>query len=106
MFLKNICMGDIEMLYYDRIQVFEVNKTSASKECIICHHWYFLNKRFKFQPNVCNGFHDVLMMSMDLNNIAILNIRGVDYRHVTNGIRKCEIVNLLQNADLVKKVDH
>ena len=48
-------------------------------------------------------FHDVLMMSMDLNNIAIINIRGVDYRHVTNGISKSEIVNLLQNADLSEK---
>ena len=27
----------------------DVNKTSASKECGICHYWYFLNKGFKFQ---------------------------------------------------------
>ena len=39
------------MLYYDRIDVFEgidVNKTSASKECIICGYFYFLDKQFKF----------------------------------------------------------
>ena len=41
------------MLYYDRI---DVNKTSESKECDICHYWYFLNKGFNFEPNVCNGF--------------------------------------------------
>ena len=32
------------MLYYDRIEVSEgidVNKTSASKECDVCHCWYF-----------------------------------------------------------------
>ena len=32
------------MLYFDRIGVSEeidVNKTSASKECDICHYWYF-----------------------------------------------------------------
>ena len=32
------------MLYFDRINVSEgidVNKTSASKECDICHCWYF-----------------------------------------------------------------
>ena len=42
------------MLNYDRIDVSEgvdVNKTSASKECDICHYWYFLNYSFKFQPN-------------------------------------------------------
>ena len=45
------------MLYYHRIDGSEgiyINKTSASKECDICHCWYFLNKRFKFQPHVCN----------------------------------------------------
>ena len=44
------------MLYFDRIYVFEgtdVNNTSASKDCDICHYWYFLNKSFKFPPNVC-----------------------------------------------------
>ena len=38
------------MLYYERIDVSEgidVNKTSASKECDICHIWYFLNYSFK-----------------------------------------------------------
>ena len=54
------------MLYFDRIKVSEgndVNKTSASKEYSICHYWYFLKYSFKFQPNVCNRCHDLLMMS-------------------------------------------
>ena len=32
------------MIYYDRTEVSEgidVNKTSASKECDVCHYWYF-----------------------------------------------------------------
>ena len=62
------------MVYYDRIDVFEdvnVNKISASKECNICHYWYFMTTGFTFQPNVCNEYHDALMMSMNLSNIAI-----------------------------------
>ena len=62
------------VLYFDRIDVSEgidVNKASASKECDICHYWYFLNYSFKFQPNVCDRCHDLLMMSMNLGNIAI-----------------------------------
>ena len=50
------------MLYYDRTDIFkgvEINKTSASKECDICHYWYFLDKGFQFQRYVCNGCHDV-----------------------------------------------
>ena len=50
------------MLYYDRIDVSEgidVNKTSKSKESDICHYWHFLNKGYKFQPNVCNRCRDL-----------------------------------------------
>ena len=39
------------MLQFDRIEVSEgtdVNKTSASKECNVCHFWYFLNFSFTF----------------------------------------------------------
>ena len=54
------------MLYHDRTDVFEsiaVNKTSISKEYIICHYWYFLEKGFKFQSSVCNGCHVLLFCS-------------------------------------------
>ena len=64
------------MLHYDRNDVSEgidSNKTSASKECCKCHYGYFLNKGLKFQLYVCNGCHDILMMSVNLNEIAVLN---------------------------------
>ena len=66
------------MLFFDGIDVSEgidVKKTNALKECDICHHWYFLNKGFMFQPNVCNRCHDLLTMPMNLCNIATLNIK-------------------------------
>ena len=31
-------MNNIKMLYFDGI---DVNKTSKSQECDICHYWYF-----------------------------------------------------------------
>ena len=34
------------MFQYDRIDITEgidINKTGASKECMICHYWYFKN---------------------------------------------------------------
>ena len=68
------------MLYYNRTDVFKgivVNNTSRSEICIICHSWCFLSKRFMFKPNVCNGCHDIIMMSINNNSIAILNINGV-----------------------------
>ena len=78
MFL-NVCI--LQILYFDRLDVSEeidVNKTSASKECDIYHHWYFLNKGFKFQRNFYNRCHYLSMMSMNLSTIAILNIKGPD----------------------------
>ena len=66
----------------------DVNKTSSSKECNICHFWYFLGEGFKFQPDACNGFHDVLMMSMKLRDIAILHIRRANYRCIISKISK------------------
>ena len=94
------------MLYFKRIDVSEgidVNKTSALKECDICHYWYFLNNSFKFQPNVCNRCHDLLMWSTNLSDIAILNIKGSDSRCLIGLISKNEAINLMQNADLTEK---
>ena len=43
------------MLEYERIDISEgidVNKTSSSKECGICHFWYFKDIGFKYDPYV------------------------------------------------------
>ena len=53
--------------------------------------------------HVCNGCHDVLMMSMNLSDIAILNINSADYLCSIKGIIKSEVLNLLQKADLNKQ---
>ena len=69
---------NIKMLYYDKINFSEridANKTSASKGCNVCHYCNFLNYSFKFQPNVCSRCFDLLVMSINLSNIAILNIQ-------------------------------
>ena len=56
------------MLYYDRIDIFEGN--NVNQECGIFHYWYY-SDFFKFQPDVCNRCHNVLLMSIDLSNIVI-----------------------------------
>ena len=43
------------------------------------------------------------MMSMNLNNIAILNIKGSDYCCINNGMSKNEAINVMQITDLTKK---
>ena len=94
------------MLYFDKIDLSEgidVNKTSTSKECVICHYWYFLNYSFKFQLYVCNRCYDLIMMSANLGDIVILNIKCSDYHCMISLISKNEAIKLLQNADLTEK---
>ena len=86
------------MVYYDRVDVSEgndVNKTSASKECDVCHYWYFLNYSFKFQPNICNRCHSLLTMYVNFSNIDILNNKDSDYCCIISLINKNEAINLL-----------
>ena len=94
------------MIYYERIDVSEgidVNTTRESKNCDICHYWYFLSEAFKFQLNSCNGCPDLLKVSMKLSDIAILNIKGSEYCCIIGGISKNAAINLMQNTDLTKK---
>ena len=82
------------MLYYnenDASQGIDMIKANTSKECDICHCWYFFKKGFKFKPHVCNS------------NIYILNIKNGDYRRIITGISKSEGIKLLQNIDLTEK---
>ena len=71
------------MLEYDRIDISEgidVNKTSLSKECDICHYWYFKDIGFKHEPYLCNGCHDLMQKAMSFNNVAIVYVKESAYR--------------------------
>ena len=71
------------MLHYDRIDVSEgidANKTSASKRVWCLSLLVYLKLYLiRFQPKVCNRCHNLLMMSVNLSDIAILNIKCSDY---------------------------
>ena len=70
------------MLYYDGIDISEgtdLAKSNNSKECIICLYFFF-NHGFNFQDYVCNGCYDLAMLSVNINDIAIITDKNVDYR--------------------------
>ena len=56
-----------------------------------------------FKPNVCNRRHDLLMMSINLSDIAILNIKGSNHYCIMSLISKNETINLIQNSNLTEK---
>ena len=66
------------MLQYEKIDVsegIETSKTSASKECMLFHYWYFKNVGFKFEAHICNKCHNILMTAYELKKTAILNVK-------------------------------
>ena len=55
----------------------DVNKTSPSKECELCHYWFFKDIGFKFEEHVCNKCHDLLTIAYSLKHIKETHDRGV-----------------------------
>ena len=94
------------MLEYDRIDISEgidVNKTNASKECDICHYWYFKDIGFKYEKYFCNGCHDLMQKAMSFDNVAILYIKGSAYRIHFRCISKDDAINIMNGSNLDDK---
>ena len=71
------------MLEYDRIDISEgidVDETNKSKECTLCHYWYFLDKNFTHGPYLCDGCYNIMQKSIDFKYIAIVHIKKNSYR--------------------------
>ena len=103
-YLEN-CMN-YKMLQYERIDVSEgtdLNKSDKSKECIICHYWYFKDIGYKYQTHVCNGCHGLSMVVYDINDFVILNIKGIDYRCYVFNMSKNDAINWLNSSMLDNK---
>ena len=85
------------MLQYEKIDVSEgidINKTSASMKCMLCHYWHFKDFGFKFEPHVCNKCHDCLWVK----SIAIFNANGLNFKCILWGISRDETVNRQNNS--------
>ena len=94
------------MLEYDRIDISEgidVNKTNASKECDICHYWYFKDIGFKYEPYLCNGCHDLTQKAMSFNDVAIVYVKGSAYRIHFWYMSKNDAISIMNNSNLVDK---
>ena len=64
---------------------------------------YFIEEGYKYQSEVYKGCHDISMMAFDLENIAILNIKGFDYRCVIWNTSKGDAINRLNKCKLNDK---
>ena len=94
------------MLEYNRIDVsqgIDVNNTNLSKECDICHYCYFKDISFKYEPYLCNGYHDLMQKAMSFNNVAIVYVKGSAYRIHFWYIGKDDAINIMNGSNLADK---
>ena len=95
------------MLEQDRIDISEgtdVNKTNLSKECDICHYWYFEDIGFKYEKYLYNGCHDLMQKAMSFSNVAIVYVKGSAYKINFCYMSKDDAINIMKNSNLVDKM--
>ena len=95
------------MLKYDRIDISEgtdVNRTDRSKECMLCHYWYFLNKNLSYGPYLSDGCYNIMQKSVNFKNIAIVPIRKSAYRIYFPYMSKHEAKKSMINCNLIDKM--
>ena len=95
------------MLEYDRIDISEgidINKTNASKECKICHYWYFKDIGFNYEPYFCNGCHGLMEKAICFNDVAIVYDKGNAYRIHFWYMSKNDEISMINNSNLIDKI--
>ena len=94
------------MLEYDRIDISEgtdVNKTSPSKECDICHYLYFKDIGYKYELYLCNGCHDLMQKAIRYNDVVIIYVKGSAFRIHFWYMSKDDAITIMNNSNLVDK---
>ena len=58
-----------------------------------------------YEPYLCNGCHDVMLMQIAtiFTDVAIVSIKGSDYRIYFWYMSKDDVINIMNNSNLNKK---
>ena len=73
------------------------------KKCMLCHHWDFLNKNFRYRSYLCDGCNNMVQKSNDLKNIAIAHVRISAYGIYFKYMSRHEAKKLITNSNLIDK---
>ena len=60
---------------------------------MICHYW-FSNHEFKFKDSLCNSYHDLIILGVNISDNAIITVKNVNYGCIIHNISKSEAINL------------
>ena len=89
------------MLFYNRTDIskgIDPPKSNSSKECMVSQYWFLImGSNVKI---LCNGCHNLAILYLNINNITIITVKGVDYRCTIHDISKSEAIHLLESSVL------
>ena len=92
------------MLVYEKIDISDginVDMSDRSKECMLCHYWYFLDKSYR--PYLYDGCYNMIQKCNKLKNIAIVYIKEHVYGICFLYMSKREAKKLITNSNLINK---
>ena len=78
-----------------------MKKTNESKECKICHYWYFKDIGSKYAPCLCNGCHGLMQKAISFHDVAIVYAKGSAYRIHFCYISKDDAISIMNNFNLI-----
>ena len=66
-------------------------------------YWFFKDISFKNEPYLCNGYHDFMQKAINFNDVAIVSVKGSDYRIYFWYMSKDDAINIMENSNLNEK---
>ena len=90
------------MFFYDKndiIKGIDPAESNDNEQCIVCHYRFF-NHSFELQDSLCNVYHDLVMLCLNISSITIVTVIGIDYCCIIHSISKSEAIHLLENSVL------
>ena len=87
------CCIIIELVKVKELILLKV-KTVKNVRFVIIGFFY---QGFKFQDSVCNSYHNLTILNVNVSNIAIFTIKNVDYCYISLNIIA---IHLLENSVL------
>ena len=95
------------MLEYNRVDNSEgIDSTRnklVSKECRMCHFWFFIDKNFNSDERLCNGCHHMNVKAVSMNNLSVVYVGYSVYRINFAFMSKTDAINLIKNAVIIDK---
>ena len=94
------------MLEYEIIYIskgIDVDMSNKSKEFMLCHYWYFLDKNFNYGRYLCDDCYDITRKSNDFKNITIAHVKKSAYRIYFLYVSKREAKRLMNDSNLIDK---